>query len=250
LGLSRVNKGLKGYRTQEIEPDNNPVTYEPGENVQLDIEKYTPYIQKIARRFYKKLPPNSRWDFDEFVSEAWVALIECAQNYYNPAYNDSLKAFAYPYIVKRLSEFMATNMYTLKARYYNVKQNEENLEKINWLERTLWSESQSTFANGRGGNNEGKSDALKANPLLSKPSGIESIMDEVAELEEQDIIKEIVNSDLPPKERRAIVRRFRDGETYKDIGRRLNVSAETARKLVMRGLEKIKRKALDAGIND
>lgn len=241
LGFRGVNvgKGIKGYRSQDIVPNPNDKRIDPQEEVVVDFEQYNTYIRNIAARFWKKLPKNARWDLDDFVSEAWLALIECAERYYNPEYNDSLKAFAYPYIVKRLSEFMATNMYSLKARYYNVKNDEEKFARINFLERTMWSESQSPSSVG------GDED----NPILAKPSGIESIMDEVAAEEEKEIIKEIVNDKLPMRERRAIVRRYRHGETYRDIGTRLGVSAETARKLVMRGLEKIKKKAQDAGID-
>ena len=145
-----MSKGLKSYRHQEIELEETNDTTDPGEKVDLDFDKYDKYIQGIVNRFYRKLPPNSRWDREEFYSEAWLALCDCATNYYNSEYNDSLKAFAHPYIVKRLSEFMAVNMYSLKARYYNVKKNEKNFARINWLERTIWSESQSKFANGRG----------------------------------------------------------------------------------------------------
>jgi RNA polymerase sigma factor (sigma-70 family) len=239
LGFSGVNvgKGLKGYRSQDIVPDDTDCKVEPGQEVVIEYDDYVAYINGIARRFFNKLPSNSRWDIDEFRSEAWLALYECAARYYNSEYNDNLKAFAYPYIVKRLSEFMANNMYSLKARYYNVKKNEENFAKINWLERTLWTESQC-----------GDPVDDEDNPILSKPSGITSMMDEAGSKEETDIIKGIVNEDLPTRERRAIVRRFRDGETYRAIGARLGVSAETARKLVIRGLERIKEKAENAGV--
>lgn len=235
-----ICKGLKSYRQQDIKPTfDTDDSIDPKEKVELDFDKYNKYIRSIAARFWKKLPKNARWDYDEFVSEAWLALVECAEKYYNPEYNDSLKAFAYPYIVKRLSEFMATNMYSLKARYYNIKNDPEKFADINELERTMWSESQ-----------QGKTSAEDVdNPMLAKPSGIESIMDECAEEEEKDIIKGIVNTRLPMRERRAIVRRYRNGETYREIGARLGVSAETARKLVMRGLEMIRKKAEDAGIN-
>lgn len=241
MGFSRVSvgKGLKGYRTQEVDLDGNEQKIEPGEIVEIDYEEYKSYIERIARRFYNKLPRNSRWDIDEFRSEAWLALCECNELYYNPDYNDSLKAFAYPYIVKRMSEFMATNMYGLKARYYNVRKNEENFAKINWLERTMWTESQS-----------GEPADDEDSPMLSKPSGITSMMDEAAKEEELQIIKDIVNEELPTRERRAIVKRFRDGETYRSIGSKLGVSAETARKLVLRGLNRIKERAENAGISD
>jgi len=244
LGLSKVAKGLKGYRYQEIEQEQDDIE-DPAGNPAVDYDKYKEYINRIVARFYRKLPPNSRWDRDEFTSEAWLALCDCQANYYNPDYNDSLRAFAYPYIIKRLSEFMAVNMYSLKARYYNVKKNEENFAKINWLERTIWTESQTKSAH----TDSAGADKYNDNPLNNKPSGIMSMMDEAAKQEELNIIHEIVNEELPKKERRAIVRRFRDGDSYRKIGQRLSVSPETARKLVIRGLEKIKKRAKDAGIN-
>ena len=245
MGLSKVTKGLKSYRTQEIPVQTDDTLIDPTEEVVVDYDKYKEYIERIVNRFWKKLPPNPRWDKDELRGEAWLALCECAEHYFNPEYNDSLKAFAYPYIIKRLSEFMAVNMYTLKARYYNVKKNADAFERINWLERTIWSESK-----GGSSSNAKSSEAAAddTNPLLSHPSGTPPTADIVADKEEQDIIKSIVNEDLPKRERRAIVRRFRDGESYREIGERLNVSPETARKLVLRGLKTIEKRAKDAGI--
>lgn len=243
MGFSGVNvgKGLKGYRVQDVNSPDDDKRIDPGEQVLVDFEEYKSYIDRIARRFYNKLPRNSRWDLDDFRSEAWLALLECAERYYNPDYNDSLKAFAYPYIVKRMSEFMSVNMYSLKGRYYNIRKNDEQFARMNWLERTIWSESQKTKYNDIPLDDED-------NPMLAKPSGIESMMDEAAHQEEVNIIKGIVNEQLPTRERRAIVRRFRDGETYRAIGKRLGVSAETARKLVIRGLERIKERAENEGI--
>jgi RNA polymerase sigma factor (sigma-70 family) len=238
LGLSKVNKGLKGYRYQEVEIDDEE---DQETSNTVDYETHKKYIDRIVRRFIKDLPPNSRWDKDEFTSEAWLALCKCADKYYNPDYNDNLMAYAYPYIIKRLSEFMSVNMYSLKARYYNVKNNEKTFAKINWLERTIWTESQKS--------NGGGDDDSHDNPLLSKPSGIVSIVDEAGNKEEVDIIQEIVNEELPDRERRAIVRRFRDGESYREIGKKLNVTHETARRLVIRGLKTLKQKAQNAGIN-
>ena len=110
---------------------------------------------------------------------------------------------------------------------------------MNWLERTMWSESQSS-----------SDSSDEYNPILSQPSGVTSTADEVANKESQEIIQNIVNNELPKNERRAIVRRFRDGETYKEIAARLNVSTETARNFVFRGLEKIRKKAKNAGLDN
>lgn len=237
MGLSKVNKGLQSCPAGNFKKEES---ISPNVKcIDINVEEYQSYISKIVRKFWRKLPKNSRWDISDFESEAWLALIDCARNYYNPEYNDSLKAYAHPFIVKRLSEYMSTNMYTLKTRYYNIRHKPEELARINAIEAHMVSFNREIV------NGDGESEEIELKSSKDEPT----LVDDICNNEEVAIIKHIVNEELSKNERRAIVRRFRDDESYREIAKHLKISHETARQLVSRGIEKIKQKAKYAGIN-
>ena len=216
--------GFPKIKEENIDP-TVPFEFKP--------EDYKGWLESIVWTSIKRFPPNARLDFEEFMSEALLALVESVEKF-NPQYNNSLRAWARPYIIKRLSEFMAINLYTLKVRYYNVKNNEAKLAEANLLENTLMTDARSSV-----GENE--------NPMYSAPSGI-STYELVALKEEVDVIKHIVNDNLPVREKRAIVLRFKHGKTYQEIADKIGCCTETARQLVKRGIKKIKERAENVGI--
>jgi RNA polymerase sigma factor (sigma-70 family) len=211
-----------------------------------DFEKkdYEPWLRKLVKETLGKFSPNPRWDFDELMSEAWLALVESSQTF-DPKVSNSFLGYAKPYIYKRLLEFIGVNMYTLKARYYNIKDDPEKMERINRIESALWTSSKGQAeCKGMVSHEEG----YKLSPLDTATSGVNT-EECVAIKEETDIVRQIVNTELPKKQRRALVRRFKFDESYRDIAKHMKCSPEAARHLVITGLEKLKWKVKDAGIN-
>lgn len=206
-----------------------------------DFEKkdYEPWLRKLVKETLGKFAPNPRWDFDELMSEAWLALVESSQTF-DPKVSNSFLGYSKPYIYKRLLEFIGVNMYTLKARYYNIKDDPEKMERINNIEGALWTDSKYKPQSGSAGES--------LTPLDTATSGVNT-EECVALKEETDIVRNIVNSELPKKQRRALVRRFKFDESYREIAKHMKCSPEAARHLVITGLEKLKWKAKDAGIN-
>lgn len=211
-------------------------------NFNEDFHKkdYEPWLKGIVKEVMNKFSTNPRWDFDELMSEAWLALVESSQSF-DPTISNSFLGYSKPYIYKRLLEFVGVNMYTFKVRYYNIKDDPAKLERVNRLENTLWTDSKSTPMQ--------TDDGEMLTPLDTATSGINT--EQVAALkEETDIVRNIVMTDLPRKQRRALIRRFKLDESYREIGKHLGCSAESARNLVLKGLEKLKWKVKDAGILD
>lgn len=234
MGFSKVSKnGLV------------PIDY----NFQKDFIKsdYEPWLITIVSDLSGRFSKNPRFDFDELMSEAWLALVESSQSF-NPEYSNSFLGYAKPYIYKRLLEFISINSYTFKVRYYNIKNDQEKLDKVNAQEGKIWTESQVGSYFDEKNNAAEDKNYSHSNSLNSHSSGM-ATDDLIAHREELSIIREIVNTDLTTNQRRAIIERFRNDATFDEIGKILHVSNESARKTVQKALSKIKYKAKDAGIS-
>ncbi len=205
-------------------------------------DDYEPWLRKLVHGVMKKFSQNSRWDFDELMSEAWLALCESAEKF-NPEYSNSLLGYAKQYILNRLHEFISVNMYTFKVRYYNIRHDEEKLANVNKMEANLWTDHKSK------GNISSDGETFDT-PLEAHSSGLLPVDEQLALNEQCGIIKNIVNKDLKKRERRAIVRRHRDEESFQEIGNNLGISKESARRTYIKGMEKLKTKAAKAGIKN
>lgn len=210
----------------------------------FELKDYENWLRGIVHSVINKFSKNTRWDFDELMSEAYLALCEKAESF-NPEYSNSLLGYAKQYIHQRLYEFISVNMYTFKVRYYNIRNDEEKLETVNRMESSLWSDHKSKPNNGLDSESE-----LSGTPLQMQASGRITPDKQLALIEECQILKGIVNNDLKKRERRTIVRRHRDGESFQQIAEQLNISKESARRIYHQGMEKLRIKAAQAGIRD
>ena len=208
----------------------------------FELKDYENWLRGIVHSVIKRFSRNTRWDFDELMGEAYLALCEKAESF-NPDYSNSLLGYAKQYIHQRLYEFISVNMYTFKVRYYNIRHDEEKLETVNRMESTLWSDHKSSPNRGLDSESE-----LSSTPLQMHASGHMTPDNELALIEECEILRGIVNNDLKKRERRTIVRRHRDGESFQQIADKLGISKESARRVYHQGMEKLKVKAAQAGI--
>jgi RNA polymerase sigma factor (sigma-70 family) len=197
------------------------------------LEAYEPFLRGVVKEVQKKFSSNPRWDFDELMSEAWLALVQSSETY-NPEYSNNFLYYARSLIYVRLLDFISSNIYTFKAKYYNIKNDENKLQQINFLENSIFTETKNTSPE-------------KDNPLLSVPSGLD-IASEIADKEETNIIGEIINTKLNKKQKEAISLRFKDDLSYREIGEKIGCSGEEARRIVLKSVKKIKHGAIDAGL--
>lgn len=195
-------------------------------------------VHGVIRSFARSR--NARYDFDELMGEAQLALVESMKEY-NPDFNNSPLGWAKPYIIKRLHEFLSTNMFTFKVRYYNIRDDEEKLKKVYNMEAGLWTESRGSQAVVDGDET--------LTPLESHPSGQLDIDDQVALNEERKIMRQLVN-ELPVKERKVIVRRHRDGMSMNDIAKSMNISRQYVFRLYNKGVERLKHRAAEQGVTN
>lgn len=205
-------------------------------------EKYERWLHGIVHEILKRFSPNARFDHEELMSEAWLALCESGEKF-NPEYSDSFLGYAKPHIQNRIKEFISTNMYTFKVRYYNLKKNPERLKRANYDEAMVWTDSKGAAKVDLPG------DAYMS-PLEAHPSGTLEPDDQVAQDEQHAIVRNAVNKELKKRERRAIVRRHREGESFREIGEALGISGESARRLYNKAIEKVETKIRQAGIRD
>ena len=195
-------------------------------------------VHGVIRSFARSR--NARYDFEELMSEARLALVE-SMSKFNPEFNNSPLGWAKPYIIQRLHEFLSTNLFTFKVRYYNIRDDEEKLQRVYNMEAGLWSES-------RGGQPIVDGDETLT-PLESHPSGQLDVDDQVALNEERKIMRDIVN-ELPKKERKVIVRRHRDGMSMKDIAKSMGISRQYVFLLYNKGIEKLRCRAAEHGVTN
>jgi len=212
------------------------------------LKDYQGWLQTIVHSVLRKFSKNNRWDFDELMGEAYLALCESAQKF-NPEYSHSLLGYAKPYIYKRIHEFISVNMYTFKVRYYNIRHDQDKVDTVNRMERELWSDHKGNEESPRA-HYSPNMDTFFDTPLTNHPSGHKAVEEQVELAENTAILKQLVNTELASKERRALVRRHRHDESFQQIGDKLGVSKESARRIYQRGLEKLRFKATEAGIND
>lgn len=199
----------------------------------FEKENYEKWLRKLVHKTMKPFSRNPRWDFDELMSEAWLALCESASKY-NPEYCNSLHKFAGPYIVNRLKKFIGQNMYTLNVYYYNIAKDKEKVSAINKIENNLWTDN--------------KSDGTQISPIHSHVSG-EMPVDEKAELKEScNIIRDIVNNDLTKREKLVLIKRYRDDKSFTDISKELKFSTKTIKQTFDKGLQKLKTNSKKKGI--
>jgi RNA polymerase sigma factor (sigma-70 family) len=207
----------------------------------FQMKDYENWLRGIVHIVLKNVGNNARWDFDELMGEAFLALCESAESF-NPEFNNSLLGYAKPHIFNRLYHFCSRSFSTFKVRYYNIYKDEEKMAKVKHMEQTLWTDNKS-----KGQEVSSDGDVLET-PLEAHASGQMQVDDELALTEECEILRNIVNSDLKKRERRAIVRRHRDNESFQEIGDKLGISKESARRTYIRGMDKLKTKAAQAGI--
>lgn len=207
-------------------------------NKDFKKEDYEKWLYEIVNKTLKKFGKSKRWDKDELMSEAWLALTESAQSF-NPEYSNSFLGYAKPYINNRLKEFVSVNKYTLKARYYNIKNDQEKLDKLNLIEKQMIHEKLSHTDD----------ESYRSLEYLV-PSGESAPIDYCAQKEEFGIINSIIKNDLNNKERKAIISRFKEDASYEEIGKQLKCSSEYARVITKNALERLKYKVKNAGIKD
>lgn len=229
MGLSKVTKN--GLVPEDYDFDKD-----------FQKKDYEPWLKKLVKEVQSKFSNNARWDFEELMSEAWLALVESSQTF-DPKISNSFLGYAKPYIYKRLLEFVGVNMYTFKVRYYNIKDDPEKLERVNRLENTLWTDAKHSPISSS------MDDGESLTPLETASSGL-SVETEAGQKEEVEIVRNIVNGELPAKQRKALIRRFKFDESYREIGKHLGCSAESARNLVIKGLDKLKHKVQKEGIKE
>lgn len=196
-------------------------------NRDFSKKDYEPWLKNIVNQISVKFSTNPRWDFDELMSEAWLALVESAQSF-NPKISNSLLGYAKPYIYKRILEFIGVNMYTPKVRYYNIKDKPEELERVNQLETSILTDGDIMNIDGE-----------EFSPLDLAPSGINVEHDVIAK-EQSGIINNALNKKLTKRQKRAIVGRFKYDKSFKEIAKDLGCSTESARYITTKGLEKLK----------
>lgn len=207
---------------------------------EFNSKEYEKWIYDTVWSVMSKFGRNPRWDFDELVSEAWLAFTESRKSF-NPEYSTSLTAYARPYIYKRLLEFINVNMYTFKVRYYNIKDDKAKLEALNRIENGILTETSGSLPT--------TVDGTIVPPYELAQSGV-SLDEEVCRNEQIEIVRDILQNQLTAKQRRAIKMRFDDELSYRQIGQALGCSSESARNLVNKSIEKIKFRVKDAGINN
>lgn len=207
---------------------------------QFDTKEYEKWIYDTVWSVMSKFGHNRRWDFDDLVSEAWLAFME-SRSRFNPEYSTSLTAYARPFVYKRLLEYINVNMYTFKIRYYNICDDKEKLEALNRLENGILTESSGVQAT--------TSDGLVVSPLELAASGF-SHEEEFDRNEEISIVRDILNSHLSPKQRKAILMRFEHDMSFREIGVEIGCSAESARSLVNKAMDKVRFRVKDAGITN
>jgi len=102
---------------KKIQLNNVPIDFD----FDRDFESidYEGLLKDRVNHIIKKFGKNSRWDFEELISEARLALCESGKNF-QPEYNNNFANYARVHIDRRLKEFISRNMYTVNAKYYSV----------------------------------------------------------------------------------------------------------------------------------
>jgi len=186
--------------------------------------KYKIFIRKLACSCYKRYYIKSRIDVDDLESEAWIALDKALQTF-DKTKNIPFKGYAAHIIRNAIISYINVNLFQLKANYENVRKNEYEFKKLK--------NTKCTSIN---------TDKDKLSEILQVPDkrGISPI-ENAEQLEASEILKIHINK-LPPKQKIAIIKRFKDELTYEEIGKIIGVTKQQVQNLLENALKTLKEK--------